>query len=143
MTKLWPASGNCILSLCKSNHAQWPFWSTLLQEGKTHFYQQWLEKIQIFKFHPKKKKKKKKSQFFTELFFFLSFSKYSFKQIFPSLHTFSYVLLLSFSTFFHTHLFQAERRHLLNKAHMVLFHYKSCSFTSLQCKLNSIIKEIS
>lgn len=73
MTKLWPASGNCILSLCKSNHAQWPFWSTLLQEGKTHFYQQWLEKIQIFKFHPKKKRRKKKVSFSQNFFFFCLF----------------------------------------------------------------------
>lgn len=75
-TDSWPASGNHVLSLCKSNHAQskGPSGPFCYRKEKPTFYRHWLEKNEIFKFHPKKNIQHCFSQNF-----FSPFSKYSFK----------------------------------------------------------------
>lgn len=70
VTDLWPASGNHVLSLCKSNHTQCkgPSGPFYYRKEKPTYYQHWSEKKknEIFKSHPKKN-----HHFFTEFLFAL------------------------------------------------------------------------
>lgn len=79
VTDLWPASGNHVLSLCKSNHAQCkgPSGPLCYRKEKPTYYQHWSEKK--MKYSNLIQTKKKKNQRFFSQHFFSPFSQYSFR----------------------------------------------------------------